>query len=256
MVVIMSKSFINQEKPLLTVMIQCETPEVAINRIRNSLHYGAEGFGLQVEVLKPEFHKEETLKKLFGEMRGKPVYVTNYRYANNLGKSDEVLAEELIGMAECGATLCDVMGDLYDKQDDELAISKDAIQRQMELIDLLHTKGAEVLMSSHIYEFTPAERVLEMALEQKRRGVDVSKIVVGANDMEQQIENLRITNLLNKELGIPFLFLSGGESSIHRRLGMKLGNCMQLCVYEHDALSTFAQPLLSMSKVIRDDLGF
>ena len=83
-----------------------------------------------------------------------------------------------------------------------------------------------------------------------------AKIVVSANDMEQQIENLRITNLLKQELGIPFLFLSGGESSIHRRLGMKLGNCMQLCVYEHDALSTFAQPLLSMSKVIRDDLGF
>ena len=57
-------------------------------------------------------------------------------------------------------------------------------------------------------------------------------------------------------LGIPFLFLSGGESSVHRRLGIKLGNCMQLCVYEHDALSTFAQPLLSVSKVIRDDLGF
>lgn len=252
----MKQSFINQEKPLLTVMLQCETPEVAISRIRNSLHCGAEGFGIQVEVLKSEFHQEETLKKIFSEMRGKPVYVTNYRYTNNLGKTDEELAEELIRLAECGATLCDVMGDLYDKQEDELAISKDAIQKQIGLIDMLHSKGAEVLMSSHIYEFTSAERVLEMAFEQKRRGADIAKIVVGANDMEQQIENLRITNLLKKELGIPFLFLSGGESSIHRRLGMKLGNCMQLCVYEHDALSTFAQPLLSVSKVIRDDLGF
>ena len=39
------------------------------------------------------------------------------------------------------------------------------------------------------------------------RGADVSKIVTDANDMEQQIENLRITNLLKKELGIPFLLL-------------------------------------------------
>ena len=252
----MKKSFINQEKPLLTVMLQCETLEIAISRIRNSLHCGADGFGLQVEVLKSEYHQPEYYKKLFDEMRGKPVYVTNYRYADNTGQTDEELAEGLLTLADCGATLCDVMGDLYDKQPDELAVSDDAIHRQMQLIDAIHDRGAEVLMSSHIYEFTPAERVLEMALEQKRRGADVSKIVTGANDMEQQIENLRITNLLKKELGIPFLFLSGGESSVHRRLGIKLGNCMQLCVYEHDALSTFAQPLLSVSKVIRDDLGF
>ena len=250
------KSFINQEKPFLTVMLQCETPEVAISRIRNSLHCGGEAFGLQVEVLKSEYHQPEYYKKLFDEMRGKPVYVTNYRYANNTGQTDEELAEGLLTLADCGATLCDVMGDLYDKQPDELAVSDDAIQRQMQLIDAIHDRGADALMSSHIYEFTSAERVLEMALEQKRRGADISKIVVGADDMEQQIENLRITHLLKKELGIPFLFLSGGESSIHRRLGMKLGNCMQLCVYEHDSLSTFAQPLLSVSKVIRDDLGF
>ena len=42
----MNKSFLNQEKPLLTVMLQCETPEVAISRIRNSLHKGAEGFAM------------------------------------------------------------------------------------------------------------------------------------------------------------------------------------------------------------------
>ena len=35
----------------------------------------------------------------------------------------------------------------------------------MELIDKLHEKGAEVLMSSHIFKFTPAERILEIADE-------------------------------------------------------------------------------------------
>lgn len=51
-------------------------------------------------------------------------------------------------------------------------------------------------------------------MEHKRRGADISKIVTAAENMEQQIENLRITNLLKQELGIPFLFLSGGESTI------------------------------------------
>jgi hypothetical protein len=74
--------------------------------------------------------------------------------------------------------------------------------------------------------------------------------------MEQQIENLRITDLLKRELGAPFLFLSGGECSLHRRLGIKLGCCMALCVYEHDHLSTSSQPLLRNMKIIRDNFDF
>lgn len=252
----MKKTFLNREKPLLTVMLQCQTPDVAIGRIRNALHNGAEAFGLQVESLLQEYQSEEIYGKIFNEMRDKPIYVTNYRGHENLGKTDEQLVEGLLNLADCGATLVDLMGDLYDPHPDEVATDREAIQKQMELIDKLHSKGAEVLMSSHIRKYTSADRVLEIALEQKRRGADISKIVTAAETMEQQIENLRITNLLKNELGIPFLFLSGGESAIHRRLGMKLGNCMHLCVYEHDVHSTFAQPLLSISKSIRDDMGF
>ena len=98
--------------------------------------------------------------------------------------------------------------------------------------------------------------MLEVALEQKRRGADVIKIVTGADTMEQQIENLRITDLLKRELGAPFLFLSGGKCKLHRRLGITLGCCMCLCVYEHDALSTPAQPLLSTMKTVRDFIDF
>ena len=252
----MKATFLNHEKPLMTVILQCETPDVAIGRIRNAFHSGGEAFGLQVESLLREYQNEEVYRKLFSEMRGKPIYVTNYRGHRNIGRTDEELVEGLLKLADCGATLVDVMGDFYDPQPDEVAIDGMAIQKQMELIDKLHSKGVEVLMSSHVKKFTPAERVLEIAMEQKRRGADIAKIVTGAENMEQQIENLRITNLLKKELGIPFLFLSGGMSSIHRRLGMKLGCCMHLCVYEHDVRSTAAQPLLSVSKIIRDDMGF
>lgn len=252
----MKKSFLNYSNPLLTVMLQCETPEVAIGRIRNANGLGADAYGLQVESLNLEYHNEDTYKRIFGEMNDKPCYVTNYRFGKNTGKSDEELAQGLITLAECGATLCDVMGDMFCKHPEELTDDKDAIQKQMQLIEKLHGMGAEVLMSSHLYKYAPAERVLEIALEQKRRGADVIKIVTSAENMEQQIENLRITNLLKEKLGAPFLYLSNGVSSIHRRLGMKLGCSMCLCVYEHDALSTAAQPLLKNIKTIRDDLDF
>ena len=252
----MKKSFLNHSNPMLTVMLQCETPEVAISRIRNANSLGADGYGLQVESLGPEYHNSDTYRRIFAEMKDKPCYVTNYRFGKNEGKSDEELADGLITLAESGATLCDVMGDIFCRHFEELTNNKEAIKKQMEIIDKIHSIGAEVLMSSHLYKFAPAERVLEIALEQKRRGADIIKIVTAADSMEQQIENLRITNLLKRELNAPFLFLSGGECSIHRRLGMKLGCCMALCVYEYDEFSTPAQPLLSTMKIVRDEIDF
>lgn len=252
----MAKSFLNKDNPMLTVMLQCETPEVAISRIRNANGLGADAYGLQVESLNPEFHNPDTYKRIFSEMKDKPCYVTNYRFAKNEGKTDEELADGLLELADSGATLIDVMGDIFCKHPEELTEDKIAVEKQIRLIENLHNMGAEVLMSSHLYKYAPAERVLEIALEQKRRGADIIKIVTAADSMEEQIENLRITDLLKRELGAPFLFLTGGECSIHRRLGMKLGCCMSLCVYEHDPLSTVHQPLLTTMKKIRDEIDF
>ncbi len=248
--------FLNQDKPMLTVMLECRNPETAIGRIRNANCLGADAYGLQVEKLDSQYRNPETYKKVFAAMCGRPSYVTNYRSYSNAGKTDEELAKELLELADCGATLIDVMGDYFCQCPGELTDNEEAIKKQMELIDKLHEKGTEVLMSSHVLKFTPAERVLEIALEQKRRGADIIKIVTGASTMEEQIENLRITDLLKRELGAPFLFLSGGVNSLHRRLGIKLGCCMALCVYEHDERSTPAQPLLSVIKKVRDEIDF
>lgn len=251
----MSK-FSNQDIPLLTVMLQYSTPDEAIRIIKNANTIGADAYGLQVENLESKYHNVDTYKMLFNAMKGRPCYVTNYRTANNGGKTDEELAQGLIELAQSGASLVDVMGDMFCKHPEELTNDKEAINKQMELIDAVHEAGAEVLMSSHLYKFAPADRVMQIALEQKQRGADIVKIVTRANNMEQQIENLRITNLLKNELDIPFLFLSGGECSLHRRLGIKLGCCMSLCVYEHHVQSTAEQPLFSTMKLIRDSIDF
>ena len=80
----MRKTFLNHEKPLLTVMLQCETPSLAISRIRNANCLGADAYGLQAESLKPEYQQPEVYAKLFNEMKGRPCYVTNYSRMTNL----------------------------------------------------------------------------------------------------------------------------------------------------------------------------
>ena len=252
----MKKTFLNRENPMLTVMLECETPEETIAKIKNANCLGADAYGLQVESLAPEYHNEAVYKRLFDGMGKRPSYVTYYRTKKNVGKTDEELAEGQLLLAKSGATLVDVMGDLFCECPGEMTENPEAIEKQMKHIDELHKIGAEVIMSSHIRTFTPAERILEIAREQKRRGADIIKIVAGAETMEQQIENLRITDLLKRELDAPFLFLSCGVCSLHRRLGINLGCCMALCVYEHDESSFFMQPLLSTMKNIRDNIDF
>ncbi len=248
--------FLSGDTPLLTCMVQADNPNRIKELIDLSLPEGAEAFGMQFCRLKNEYRSLKIYEELFTYTNGKPVYVTNYRdRGSNIGKSDNELATELLEFAECGATLCDVMGDLFDACDDELTMHGEAVKKQKELIAELHRIGASVLMSSHLFKFTPAERVLEIALEHQKRGADICKIVTGAESMAQQIENLRIIDLLRENLKIPFLFLCGGECHILRRIGGSIGNCMALCVYEYDELATKAQPLLKDVKLLRDTLG-
>ena len=251
---IMERSFFGHEKALLTVMVQADNPDRIKELIDKSVPEGAEAFGMQFEQMKTEYRTKKVYNDLFSYAKDKLVYVTNYRTAKNEGKSDTQLAEELLELADCGADLCDVMGDCFDRQPDELAVDKTAIEKQKELIRKIHNKGAKVLMSSHVLKYIPAEMVLEIALEHQRRGADICKIVTGADTMEEQIENLKIINMLKQNLKIPFLFLCGGECKMLRRIGGELGCCMYLCVHEYDELATPAQPLLKNLKAIRDNM--
>ena len=235
-------------------MVQGDNPGRIKELMKKSVPQGAEAFGIQFEQMNSEYRNAEVYKELFACAEDKPTYVTNYRYNKNEGKSDEQLAEELLELADCGADLCDMMGDYFDRQPDEITYNETAVAKQKNLIDKLHKRGARVLISSHIMKFTPADEVLKIALAHQSRGADISKIVVGAENTEQQIENLRIINLLKERLNIPFLFLSGGECKILRRIGGELGCCMYLCVYEYDNFASPLQPLLKKVKAIRDNM--
>ena len=251
----MNSSFFNSNTPLFTVMVQANNPDRIKELMDKASSDGAEAFGIQLEQLKVEYQSPAIYKELFSCAKGRPIYVTNSRVAENSGKSDDQLAAEDLMIAECGENiLCDVIGDLFDQQPGEMTYNAEAVEKQMALIQQLHQKGAKALMSSHIFQFRSPEDVLGIAKAHKQRGADVSKIVVGADTMEQQLENLKIVNMLKEELGIPFLFLSNGECSILRRIGGRLGCCMYLCVCEYDELATPQQPLLRELNLLRNEI--
>lgn len=251
----MKNSFLNASEPFATVMVQVPTGKQAEIRVRNAVAAGATAVGVQLRDLQKQYHDEQTLRGIFAAAEGRPIYVTNYRGEQNLDMSDDERMEELLFALDCGATLLDIPGDTFCPSPEELTLSPAAIKKQIELIDEIHRLGGEVLMSSHVYKFRSAERVLEMACEQQRRGADIVKIVTGADSEEQELENLRICTLLKKELKVPFLFLSAGERSyLHRTIGPALGVCMWLCFCEYDEFTYPGPPLLKNVLKIKQGL--
>ncbi|MBQ8341908.1 MAG: type I 3-dehydroquinate dehydratase [Clostridia bacterium] len=238
-------------------MVITKTADEAIITARNAAYEGADAFGYQICRMAPEQRTEEQIRRVLRYMNGRPVYITNYRHGFNKDKSDEQLGDELVDLAKWGATLCDVMGDYSHREENELTMDAAAIDKQRRLIDRIHEAGGEVLMSSHVLKYTPAEEVLRIAFEQQKRGADVVKIVTAANSEAEEMENLRITTLLKKELDIPFLFLSGGtHNRFHRMIGPALGCVMGLCVQKYDALSSKDQPLLRAARAVLDNFDY
>ena len=251
----MKKSFLNQKEPFITEMVQTPTADMAEKSIRYAISDGATAIGFQMGSLQKEYRTEKTLARIFEAAGDAPIYFTNYRKGINAAFSDEELMDGLLFGLKCGATMVDVMGDTFSPAPEELTLDEAAIKKQMQFIDKVHKVGGEVLMSSHVYEFRPAERVLEMALEQERRGADMVKIVTGAATVEQGLKNLEICTLLKKELRVPFLFLSGGEHSyLHRTVGPALGVSMWLCFREYNETTYEGPPLLSDVIKIKEGL--
>ena len=253
----MKPSFLNSEKPLLCAMIQCNTPDECCEKIRLSLEEGAEAIAIQLDQLKRDLRSPMHLRQIFESCSGKPIYVTSYRTGESAGMSDDECVELLLTALECGATLFDVMGDLYSRSPQyELTTDDDAIKKQMALIDKIHRAGGEVLMSSHTYKSITLEENLMIAKEQARRGADIIKIVNDAASEHEIPIYIDAIQKIRKETGKKLLFLASGKAEIIRYIGPSFGVCMYLTVAYHGKLDTEEQPKLKKAKAIRENILF
>ncbi|MBQ9783727.1 MAG: type I 3-dehydroquinate dehydratase [Clostridia bacterium] len=254
------KKFLNHTRPVLCAMVQDSTPEQMICTIMDSLYDGAEAFGIQLENLLPEYRTEETLAKIFKHCEGRPIYLTSYRGNQSKGLTDEECVEFLLMGLRAGLglspLLCDVMGDLYCPERDQLTFDPVAVEKQRALIATIHGMGGEVLISTHLSRFFKQDEVTAYAKVQKERGADVVKIVNKTGNEEEMMENLNTIHALKQELGeTPFLFLASGEGGhLIRQIGPALGVCMYLCTVRYYPVTAKQQPKLRAIKAVRDNM--
>ena len=247
----MKKSFLKFDRPWLTGFIITDEAEAAIEMVKKGIREGADSIGIEITRLKPEYWNRETLTRIFEACGDLPIYACCYRTGYGEGKTDDELAELMHLSLSCGATLIDVMGDLYDPVPWELTETPEAVKKQKALIEDLKDKGAEILISSHNHAFYDTEHILHWAKEQEARGADVVKIIGIADTEEELVTNLKTYQVLNAELEKPYLFMVGGEwCMLTRECAGRLGAFMYLGRLFEDGV----QPKLETLRYMRDEM--
>ena len=253
----MKATFLEYEKPLITALVLCTTPEDFIAKIKASDAEGADAFGLQMCKLKKEYRTDAVLKEIFAACNGKPIYVTSYRADASADFTDEECMDYLLQMADCGATLCDVMADCYCRTPGEITWDETAVSRQKALIHELHRRGCEVLMSAHTDAYLTPEENLKIAQAHAERGADIVKIVHNTTSEDQLSECVESMNLLRKHIDKKSLYLVGGPCyKLIRQAGPNLGSCMYLCVQSMGPMDAAVAPILKDIKLVRDHMIF
>ncbi|MBU0610875.1 MAG: type I 3-dehydroquinate dehydratase [Armatimonadetes bacterium] len=252
----MRPSFLRLQSPYLAAIIEGATPEATIASILQCEHAGAEAFAVSLSGWERDRVTLEGLSRVF-HCTGRPMMPLCYRSGNLAADKmdDDARAELLLLAIEGGAAACDIMGDLYDPAPRERTRDPQAIEKQKRLINRVHAKGAEVLMSSHApNEFLTGEEILEHLSDFVSRGADIPKIVVRADSDDEVIEAFRTTVLLKRELQVPFVHLcSGRYGRLQRYVAPSLGAALTFGV---ESSVQGPQPLISSAREMLDELNW
>lgn len=243
---------------LLTCSLREINIEDNINCIRNAIYDGADAFMLHLEKLDEQYHTVEELKQLFNYAANKTIFSVNYRTHRRPNKTDEELVQGQLVALKAGANILDIVADIYDPSKDEITYNPKAIEKQKELIEIIHSKGGKVMLSSHTYRFMSCEETLAHLKELEKRGADIVKIAVTASNEKELLEVIRTTTILKEKMKIPFFHCCMGQyGKLHRVYSGLLGSSIVLCVQNYNSNSNpKEQPLLKATKTVFDNLDF
>jgi len=250
----MNKSFLDTPHPVVTGIMAGQTPQELIAEAKNAEFDGAQGIAITLADLKPEFRNPEALKSIIDAV-SLPFMFFFYRDDRWQDAGDEERQELLLAAAQAGASMIDVMGDLYDPSPMEITRDPAAVDKQKSLIDRIHAKGADVVISSHMACARTTEQVIEHMRALESRGPEVVKIVTTVDTEDELAEAFRTTMALKRELKTPFIHLCNGKlSRPHRFLGPALGVSIAFAVHRYEPRYGMTQPTIRAMRAVLDNL--
>lgn len=246
-----------RKRPMLTCVISDETPDACIATIRNAIYEGADAFMLDMCKLGLQYHNFEDLHRIFDYCEDRPVIVMHYRSPLREHLTDQDLVDSLLTAIRAGASMCDIMGDMFNRSPLELSKDPESFEKQCRVVEQVHALGGEVLMSSHTWVPMTVAEITEHAKALQSRGADMVKIAQIANTEEEAMEAFLSTARLKHELDVPYLHVCMGQyGKAHRQISPIFGSSMALCIQQYTERSHKDQALLRATKLVLDNLDW
>jgi 3-dehydroquinate dehydratase len=260
------------EAPALAGVVKARNVHEALAEIKNCMYGGAGMIDLHMSCL--ENPDEESLKKIISRS-DLPILALNYNVnyeGHNAGFSEEDRIDLFLRAVRAGAAGIDMQGYTYhlpsksgfcgeDKYSftkgspKEIVTDEAIISKQCELIERVHSMGAEVLLSCHPGIPMTCEQVVDLALFLEKRNPDIIKIVTVARDQDDLNESIRAMMTLKKEVRTPVTYHAGGEAGmLSRILNPILGGHIAFCVEHYNEASTMEQIHLATAKAVIENI--
>ncbi|MBQ8320820.1 MAG: type I 3-dehydroquinate dehydratase [Clostridia bacterium] len=254
--------------PALAGVVKSKSVKGAIAEIANCTYGGASMIDLHLSCL--ENRDKESLEAVIGYSR-LPVLALNYNADYDgvpAGFSEEERVQLFLRAVEAGAAGIDMQGYTLDiKSKDgffgedkysftkgnpkEIVTDKTVIAKQCEVIEQVHTMGAEVLLSCHPGIAMSCEQIVDLALFLEKRCPDVIKIVTIAESEDDLIESFKTMLALKREVKTPVSYHTAGKAGrLSRVVNPILGGHIAFCVEHYNEGSLIEQPELQSVKAI------
>ena len=245
--------------PALAGVVKEKSIRGAIAEIKNCTYDGADMIDLHLSCL--ESTDVESLKKIISSSK-LPILVLNYNStyeSTDAGFSEEERVASFLRATEAGAAGIDMQGYTFhlpskkgfcgeDKYSftkgnpREIVTDQAIISKQCELIERVHSMGAEVLLSCHPGIPMTCDQVVELALFLEQRGPDIIKIVTKAENEDDLAESIRAMLTLKKEIKTPVSYHAAGKAGILSRIiNPLLGSQIAFCVDRYTEASVMEQ---------------
>lgn len=260
------------QAPALAGVVKEKTTLAAVAEIKNCFYDGADMIDLHMSCL--ENTDIKSLKKIIASSK-LPVLALNYNTTydgKNAGYSEDDRVELFLRAVEAGAAGIDMQGytchlpsksefcgeDKYSftkGNPKEVITDESIISKQCEIIEKVHSMGAEVLLSCHPGIPMTCDQVVELALFLEKRNPDIIKIVTKANDENDLLESIKTMMVLKKEIRTPISYHANGKAgSLSRILNPVLGGQIAFCVDRYTEASVMEQIDLRTAKTVVDNM--
>ncbi len=271
-------SFAHGPAPMIVGVIRQRTPRAAIADIKNGEIKGARGFDLHLDALDEEFRNETSIRSIV-ESTDRPILALNYRNGYDgayLAMTEEQRVETLMTAVDAGVSAIDIQGytfcpgaakefldaeylpeslrSLSDKNPREVTFHPEVVDRQKRLIQTVHEKGAEVLISMHFGVPLTADQLIALArFAHDEKGADIVKMVTPCANERELADVLSATLALHEQLDFPFSYHASGKAGNRSRMICPmLGSYLMFCNVDYGYSSNFEQLHLgSMTQAYR-----